>query len=378
MDDELKSMGFSCGIVGFPNVGKSTLFNALTKAGVPMENYPFCTIDPHEGIVGVPDEGLRQLEKILYPQKVIPTTLQFWDVAGLVRGSHKGEGLGNQFLSHLRPLDCLVQVVRFFQDSRVPHVEGEVEPRRDAEVLETELLMADLEVVERRLEKAESLARVERGESVLQARDLLKRIHEALGKGSWLSALSFSEEEKKELKGMGLLTLKPMIYLANVSEEDLRQSRNGHPSETLQRFISWSRERERVVIPACVRLEEEISCLSQDEQEAYLKETGIDELSLSSLIRSTYRLLSLLTFYTCANMILQAWTITKGATAPEAAGKVHSDMQEGFIKAEVIGYRDLVAAGSLHAARERGKLRIEGKKYPVQDGDLLYFFFQPQ
>lgn len=361
-------MGFKCGIVGLPNVGKSTLFNALTRASVPSENYPFCTIDPHVGIVEVPDSRLQALAAIARPAKVVPTTIQFVDIAGLVAGASKGQGLGNKFLAHIREVDAIAHVVRCFEDPNVVHVSGRVSPRADIETINTELALADLETVERAHRRAATQAKAGDKEQ-LRLRDLLTRVRAQLDAGRPVRALALSEEEQRLLKPLCLLTDKPVMYIANVSERGFTD--NPYLAE-VERI---AREEGSEVVPISAAIEAELAVLGDEEKKAFLADMGLKEPGLNRVIRAGYRLLGLITFFTAGPKEVRAWTVRRGAHAPEAAGVIHSDFERGFIRAEVIAYDDYVRCGGEHAAREAGRLRLEGRDYVMQDGDVVHFRF---
>jgi len=369
-------MGFNCGIVGLPNVGKSTLFNALTAAGAAVANYPFCTIDPNVGVVEVPDERLQRLAGIFHSKKVVPTTVEFVDIAGLVKGASQGEGLGNKFLSHIRNVDAIVHIVRCFEDPDVVHVSGTVDPARDIEIIETELILADLETVERRLPSVEKKAKSGDPKSAAE-QAFLQRLQAALAKGEPIRGKSCTPEESRWLNEIHLLTDKPVLYVANVSEADL--GAGADPSkETAHvkrvREIAQREGAEAVVISG--KVEAELIALPKEDRAAFLKELGLSESGLDRLIRAGYALLGLITFFTAGEPESRAWTVSKGTKAPQAAGKIHSDIEKGFIRAEVMSYSDLIACGGPAAVRERGLLRVEGRDYIVQDGDVRYFRFQ--
>jgi len=364
-------MTLQCGIIGLPNAGKSTIFNALTASEVPAENYPFCTIDPNTGVVPVPDSRLAPLERIYQPQKVTPAVVEFVDIAGLVRGASKGEGLGNQFLSHIREVEALIHVVRCFENPDVTHVEGSIDPVRDAEVIETELLLKDLETVEKRLPWVEKTARS--GDKAAQAElGSLQRVAEELNAGHMARTIGLTTGELAAIKQLALLTLKPILYVANVDEDEIQRTERGKQAQDLFDFAA---REENIGIRLCGTIEQEIALLADDEKEEFIKEYGLPEPGLNKLIHAAYDLLGYETFFTGGPKEVRAWTISEGATAPEAAGAVHTDFQRGFIKAEVFHYDDLVRLGSEKAMREAGLVRQEGKDYLVQDGDMIFFKF---
>ncbi len=361
-------MGFRCGIVGLPNVGKSTLFNALTRAGIQAENYPFCTIDPNVGVVPVPDPRLERIAGIVRPEKVVPAVMEFVDIAGLVEGASKGEGLGNRFLAHIREVDAIAHVVRCFEDPNVVHVAGRVDPARDIEVIATELALADLETVERAIARVEKQARS--GDKEAKARlAVYERLRAALDAGRPARTVELSEEERPAARELHLLTAKPVLYVANVAEDGFE----GNPHLDTVRRIAAGEGAE--VVPVCAAVEAELADLTDAERAELLRELGLEEPGLHRLIRAGYRLLGLRTFFTAGPKEVRAWTIRAGATAPEAAGRIHTDFQRGFIRAEVVSYEDFVACGGEQGAREQGRLRLEGKDYVVQDGDVIHFRF---
>jgi len=357
-------MGFSLGIVGLPNVGKSTLFNALSKAKADVSNYPFCTISPNVGIVEVADERLNNVAKIIGSPRAIPTVMEFTDIAGLVKGAHKGEGLGNQFLSHIREVSAIAHVVRCFSAADIVHVTGEVDPKRDIELVEVELILADLAMIDKKFEPVKKALKTG-DKNILKFLHLLEKIKEALDQGKPARELlpSMNSEDVKLLKDLPLLTLKPVLYVANVDE-------SGNPDQ-----VEKIKQIGSPVVSICAKLEAEISELSAEDANAYLKEIGMGETALKRLIRSGYELLDLITFFTANDKEARSWTVKRGAAAPEAAGKVHSDMERGFIAAEVVHYNDLVDSGSYAKARESGLIHTEGKNYKVQDGDLVFIKF---
>lgn len=358
------------GIVGLPNVGKSTLFNAITKAGAESANYPFCTIEPNVGVVSVPDKRLNVLREIYDSQKLVPTAIEFYDIAGLVKGASKGEGLGNKFLSHIREVAAIVHVVRCFEDENIIHVEGSVGPLRDIETINLELIFSDMEMIERRLQKTKKLLK---GDKSLQRElDFLERIQKTLEEGKSARTLELTEDEEEMMKDYSLLSSKPIIYVANVSEEDLLE---GSENEMVQQVREHAKTESAEVVVICAKIESEISELEDEEKEQFLAELGLAESGLDQLIKAGYRLLGLMSFLTAGPQEVRAWTIRIGTKAPQAAGKIHSDIERGFIRAETITFDDLVAAGSMANAKEKGLVRLEGKDYVVQDGDVILFRF---
>lgn len=358
------------GIVGLPNVGKSTMFNAITKAGAECANYPFCTIEPNVGIVPVPDERLDELAKLYNPEKVTHAIIKFVDIAGLVKGASKGEGLGNKFLSHIREVDAIVQVVRCFEDSNIVHVDGSINPVRDIETINMELILADLEAVEKRLDRAIKMARADKKHQIEV--DALNKIKVVLEAGKLASSVTLTDEEKEMLVDFYLLTSKPMMYVANVSEEQLKNIDNDAKFKELKEY---AQKEGSEVIPLCVKIEEELATLDDEEKNEMLGLLGIEESGLDKLIRVSYKLLGLMSFLTAGEPEVRAWTIKIGTKAPEAAGKIHSDIERGFIKAEVINYKELLECGSIAKAKEKGLVRFEGKDYIMQDGDVVLFRF---
>lgn len=361
------------GIVGLPNVGKSTLFNSLTKAGAESANYPFCTIDPNVGIVAVPDERLKLLGDMYHSKKVTPAVIEFVDIAGLVKGASKGEGLGNQFLANIREVDAIVHVVRCFEDANVVHVDGSVDPVRDIETINLELIFSDLEIIERRIAKASKGARMDK--KLAKEEELLSRIKAHLEEGKPAKTFEIGEDEDDAawFASYNLLTAKPVIYAANVAEDDLADDAAGNARVQSVKELAAAEGSEVFVI--CAQIEQEIAELDEDEKAMFLEDLGLAQSGLEKLIRASYSLLGLLSYLTAGEDEARAWTIRRGTKAPQAAGRIHSDFERGFIRAEVVNYKDLLECGSLAAAREKGLVRLEGKDYVVQDGDVILFRF---
>ena len=361
------------GIVGLPNVGKSTLFNSLTKAGAESANYPFCTIDPNVGVVTVPDERLNVLGEMYHTKKIIPAAIEFVDIAGLVKGASKGEGLGNQFLANIREVDAIVHVVRCFENSNIVHVDGSINPLRDIETINLELIFSDLEILERRISKVSKVARNDK--SAAKELGLLNKVKAHLEDGKLAKTFEEvdDEEEQAWLESYNLLTYKPVIYAANVSEDDLAD--DAANNEGVQAVREYAKGEQSEVFVVCAEIEAEISELDDDEKKMFLEDLGLKESGLEKLIKASYKLLGLISYLTAGEPEVRAWTITEGTKAPQAAGKIHSDFERGFIRAEVVSYDDLIACGSHTAAKEKGLIRLEGKDYVVKDGDIMLFRF---
>ena len=358
------------GIVGLPNVGKSTMFNSITKAGAECANYPFCTIEPNVGVVAVPDERIDKLAEMYKPQKVTKAVVEFVDIAGLVKGASKGEGLGNKFLSHIREVDAIAQVVRCFEDSNVIHVDGNINPLRDIETINLELIFADMETLDKRLEKAKKNLKADK--KYQTEIDVIEKVKANLEKGIPARAIDLNDEEHEIIKDMFLLTSKPIIYIANISEEQMSNAEN---DEKVKQVKEYAQKENAEVIPLCVKIEEELSGLDENDKAEMLEALGLQESGLDKLIKKSYDLLGLMSFITAGEPEVRAWTIKKGTKAPKAAGKIHSDIERGFIKAEIVSYDDLIREGSMVSAKEKGLVRQEGKDYIMQDGDIVLFKF---
>ena len=358
------------GIVGLPNVGKSTLFNAITNAGAECANYPFCTIEPNVGIVPVPDERLDVLTKMYNAKKTTHAVIEFVDIAGLVKGASKGEGLGNKFLSHIREVDSIVEVVRCFEDPNIVHVDGSIDPKRDIETINLELIFADLETIQKRIDNVKKKLKADK--KYEQELELLQRIKATLESGKSARTMEFNEEEQEVLKDVYLLTIKPILYIANVSEEQLS---NPFEDKFVDQVVEYAKGENAEVIPLCVKIEEELASLDGEDEQEMLEALGLEESGLDKVIKASYNLLGLMSFLTAGEQEVRAWTIRKGTKAPEAAGKIHSDMERGFIRAEIVSYDDLIREGSMNAVKEKGLLRSEGKDYVMQEGDIVLFRF---
>lgn len=363
-------MSLKVGIVGLPNVGKSTLFNAITNKNILIANYPFATIEPNVGIVTVPDLRLKTLEDMYIPERTIPATYEFIDIAGLIKGASKGEGLGNKFLSNIREVDAICEVVRCFENNNIIHVEDNVDPIRDIETIDIELIFSDLEILESRIAKIEKKAQTSKDKDSLFELELLKRIHESLMNNIPARNLEYNEEEQKLLKPFGLLSLKPVIFMANIGEEDIKTG-----NKYVKEVEKYAKDNNLECIVVCAKIESELSILNEEEKKEFLNELNIDMSGLDKLINSTYRLLGLATYFTVGKDEVKAWTFKMGMKAPACAGIIHSDFERGFIRAEVTSYEDLISCGSEIKAKEKGKVRLEGKEYVMQDGDICHFRF---
>ena len=358
------------GIVGLPNVGKSTLFNSITNAGAECANYPFCTIEPNVGVVSVPDERLDKLTQMYKPEKTTHAIIEFVDIAGLVKGASKGEGLGNKFLSHIREVDAIAHVVRCFEDSNIVHVDGSIAPLRDIETINLELIFADMEMVDKRLDSAKN--RLKADKKAADEIAVLEKIKVVLEQGKCARTVELTDEEKEQIKDLYLLTSKPVLYIANVSEEQIGNAENDEMVKQVEEFAKTENAK---VIPLCVRIEEELSSLEGDDKKEMLEALGLKESGLDKVVKTSYDLLGLMSFLTAGEPEVRAWTIKKGTKAPQAAGKIHSDIERGFIRAEVVSYDDLIREGSMLACKEKGLVRSEGKEYVMQDGDIVLFKF---
>ena len=357
------------GIVGLPNVGKSTMFNAITNAGAECANYPFCTIEPNVGVVPVPDERLDVLTQMYKPEKTTHAIIEFVDIAGLVKGASKGEGLGNKFLSHIREVDSIVEVVRCFNDPNIVHVDGSINPVRDIETINLELIFADIETIDKRIDNVKKKLKADK--KCQEELDLLEKVKKTLEEGKSARTIQLTDEEKELLKESFLLTMKPILYIANVSEEQLSNEND----ENVKQVEEYAKQENAQVIPLCVKIEEELASLEGEDKKEILEALGIKESGLDKVIKASYDLLGLMSFLTAGEPEVRAWTIKKGTKAPQAAGKIHSDIERGFIRAEIVSYEDLIKEGSMVAAKEKGLVRSEGKEYIMQDGDIVLFRF---
>ena len=358
------------GIVGLPNVGKSTMFNAITNAGAECANYPFCTIEPNVGVVPVPDERLDNLANMYHPEKVTHAIIEFVDIAGLVKGASKGEGLGNKFLSHIREVDAICEVVRCFEDPNIVHVDGSINPIRDIETINLELIFADIETLEKRIDSVKKKLKADKKCQI--ELEVLEKIKSALDSGKSARTVALNNEEKELIKDTFLLTMKPIIYIANVSEEQLE---NPFEVEAIKQVVEYAKQENAEVVPLCVKIEEELASLEGNDKAEMLEALGIKESGLDKVVKASYDLLGLMSFLTAGEPEVRAWTIKKGTKAPQAAGKIHSDIERGFIRAEIVSYDDLIREGSMVAAKEKGLVRSEGKEYIMQDGDIVLFRF---
>ena len=358
------------GIVGLPNVGKSTMFNAITNAGAECANYPFCTIEHNIGVVPVPDKRLEVLTKMYNAKKTTHAIIEFVDIAGLVKGASKGEGLGNKFLSHIREVDAICEVVRCFENPNIVHVDGSIEPKRDIETINLELIFADIETIDKKIDNAKK--RLKADKKYTQEVELFEKIKTTLEQGKSARTMNFNEEEQEMLKDTYLLTMKPILYIANVSEKQLI---NPFEDENVKQVVQYAKDENAEVIPLCVKIEEELASIDGDDKKEMLEALGLEESGLDKVIKSSYNLLGLMSFLTAGEQEVRAWTIKKGTKAPEAAGKIHSDIERGFIRAEIVSYDDLTREGSMNAAKEKGLVRSEGKDYVMQEGDIVLFRF---
>lgn len=358
------------GIVGLPNVGKSTMFNAITNAGAECANYPFCTIEPNVGVVPVPDERLDELTKMYKPEKTTHAIIEFVDIAGLVKGASKGEGLGNKFLSHIREVDAICEVVRCFEDPNIVHVDGSIDPIRDIETINLELIFADIETLNKRIDSVKKKLKADK--KCQEELDVLEKIKNVLENGKSARTVELNDDEKEFIKDTFLLTMKPILYIANVSEEQLADASN---DENVKKVVMYAKQENAEVIPLCVKIEEELASLDGDDKKEMLEALGLESSGLDKVIKASYDLLGLMSFLTAGEPEVRAWTIKKGTKAPQAAGKIHSDIERGFIRAEIVSYDDLMREGSMTAAKEKGLVRSEGKEYIMQDGDIVLFRF---